>query len=54
MSDLLKEQHKETGLYAVSGPLRFPNVCVIWVQCNKEGKHPYMYVENKDICTRCT
>ena len=37
MSELLEEQHKETGLYAVSGPLRFSDICVIWIQCKQEG-----------------
>ncbi|ELT88314.1 hypothetical protein CAPTEDRAFT_89789 [Capitella teleta] len=36
LSDVLTEQHSEEGGGPLSGPLRFPEPCIIWVQCEKE------------------
>ena len=38
MSSLLADQHGEEGGGALSGPLRYPNPCVIWVQCQQQGE----------------
>ncbi len=40
MTDLLTEQHLDVGgPGAVSGPLRFPDPCIIWLQCQQDGKY---------------
>lgn len=36
MSQILSEQHEEVGMAAISGPLRYPNSCIFWVQCDQE------------------
>ena len=36
-SEHLKLQHSETGPSAVSGRLRFSEICMIWVQCSQQG-----------------
>ncbi|KAK2179669.1 hypothetical protein NP493_479g02023 [Ridgeia piscesae] len=38
MSCLLADQHGEEGGGALSGPLRYPNPCVIWVQCQQQER----------------
>ena len=39
MTDLLAEQHKEAGTASgVSGPLRYPDTCVLWIQAEQKGK----------------
>ena len=36
-TDHLKQQHSVTGSSAVSGRLRFSEICMIWVQCSQRG-----------------
>ena len=38
MSNLYKAQHRETeSEKAVSGPLRYKDTCIFWIQCDQEG-----------------
>ena len=37
-SEILEEQHGQEGAGPLSGPLRFPDPCIIWVQCDRNGK----------------
>jgi len=36
-SNHLRLQHSAGGPSAVSGQLRFSEICMIWVQCNQQG-----------------
>lgn len=41
MSECLQDQRKQSGASNVGGPLRFPESCVIWVQCEKDSEFNY-------------
>ena len=39
MSNLYEAQHVDTqSERAVSGPLRYTDTCIFWIQCNQDGK----------------
>ena len=38
MTTLLAEQHAQSGADDIRGPLRYPNVCIIWIRCDKQGE----------------
>ena len=40
MSNLYKAQHAEARTEkAVSGPLRYTDTCIFWIQCDQQGKY---------------
>ena len=41
MSDHLSGQRLKSGGSNIGGPLRFPNSCVLWVQCDPESELKY-------------
>ena len=36
-SELLARQHQQSGASSLSGPLRYPNLCILWLQSKTEG-----------------
>ncbi|XP_064626774.1 tRNA dimethylallyltransferase-like [Lineus longissimus] len=36
LSEILSKQHEDTGASAISGPLRYDNTCIFWVQCDQK------------------
>ena len=49
-SSHLRLQHSDSGPSAVSGQLRFSEICMIWVQCNQQGvKHGPSYCSRRSF-----
>ncbi len=38
MTELLASQHSEDGAGKLSGPLRYPHTCIIWIKAEQEGR----------------
>ncbi|CAH1774208.1 unnamed protein product [Owenia fusiformis] len=53
MTEILKLQHEEMGCsHALSGPLRFPNTCCIWVNANQDVLDDRINNRTEDMISR--
>lgn len=41
-SEFLHRQHAEEGGGPLGGPLKFPNLCILWLHADQTGKSPLM------------